>query len=582
MARGKIYNEHLLMEFSKRYADAENKADKGEVVQWFMNETGVSLTTAYRVINRISSGAPFADVAGARQRRKKRKDDLQRARDASEMKKIISIKYISGQDKKKRIPTVYAIRMAESAGHVPAGKYNRSRVDRFAREQRLDHRSMKKEHVAWKLTAKYPTRVFVVDATPMDQYYIRLDGRIKRYDMPDGDTHRDDILARERLSKIWVYYGVDMHSKSFLAMPYAALPITAGARNPGESAETWLEFLKFFMLNKRDLQSPLESKPAPLLNCPIEGIPHILYCDRGSGIGKSNRVNSLCRKLGTQIITHLPGNPSAKGIVESRISAFKRSFETQFLPDKISNINELVYLYLAWGNWWCEQRGYYAAWQRGIVGHDIHRVTDETFRDANISHFIRTIDGFGCVDIDKQKWFVTWDEHYKKSKVKIYRPQTHDGEVRYMAELNDGTLIDCRQGMPEHDFEDIKSHPKSAGQRNREDLTQMTRQIKGTLIYDDMLPPSADEKLVRFPHSTRETEVHSPIKDSFDSVKKAWNWILNQTALTMEDISPESYTPINKVLEISLEEHGYIPGETARLMSNLINKNKKKEVIGEL
>ncbi len=59
----------------------------------------------------------------------------------------------------------------------------------------------------------------------------------------------------------------------------------------------------------------------------------------------------------------------------------------------------------------------------------------ESFRDANIAHFIRTINGFGCVQIDNEEWFVTPDEHYKHAKVKIYRPQNHDGDVKYIAEL---------------------------------------------------------------------------------------------------------------------------------------------------
>lgn len=579
MPRGKVYDEHLLIEFSRRYTSAESRAGKAGAVEWFMNETGASLTTAYRVINKITAGASYADVARAKQKRKKRKNDIIRAREESDMKKIIAAKFISGQDKNKQIPTVHAIRICESAGIIPAGKYTRSRVDRFAAASRTNKRSMKKKAMAWKLTAKYPTRVFVVDATPMDQYYLKLDGSVTRYNMPDGDTHRDDILARERLSKIWVYYGVDMYSKAFLAMPYADQPKTAGARNPGENAETWLEFLKFFMLNKREMPSPLEGKNPPLANCPIEGIPHILYCDKGSGIGQSSRVNSLCRKIGVEIVTHFPGNPSAKGIVESRISAFKRSFETQFIPSTISNINELIYLYLAWSDYWNGYRGYYTNWQNGIKGHEIRRVTEESFRDANISHFVRTINGFGCVHIDNEEWFVTSDEHYKHAKVKIYRPQNHDGNVKYIAELENNILIDLTPGAKSHDLEEIKSFPKSEGRRNREELEGITKQVKNAIIYSDTLPPSADGRVVRFPNSGKEVEIHSPARDSFDSVQRAWSWILNQTALTMEDISPESFAPINKVLEISLQEHGYIPGETARMLSNLINKNKKQEAM---
>ncbi len=582
MARGIKYDEHLLVEYARRHSAAHNDRERGDTVRWFMDQTGASYGTAYRVLQKIESGIPYTDVAAARQTRKSRKSDIDRAKELRHAKVIAAIKQIPGEDRSKWIPTEHALRIAGHMGLLPEGIYTRSTMDRLLAAYRLNRRSAQKQKIAHELTAKYPTRVFVVDATPMDQYYLSLDGRVVRYDAPEGDKHLDDILARERLSKIWVYYLVDMYSKAFLPMPFASLPIGEDVRNSGENAEDWLSFLKFCFLPKRNMPSPLDDRRAPLAGCPIEGVPEILYSDKGSGIGRSTRVNRFCLRLGIQVVTHKPGNPSAKGMVEGRISAFKRSFESQLIPKTIKDINQLIYFYQIWADHWNRERGYYDTWQRGVMLHPIRRADEQNLRDANVSHINRVIDGYGCVSIDREHWFVTWDEQYRGTRATVYRPPSYDGEVRYIAELYDGTIIECTNGRPEHDFEEIKSHPKSRGEKNREEVRILSKQIGGMMSFEDTLPPESDGKIVRLPSPAVSVETHSPVvPERFDSAKSAWRWILNQTGLFAEEISEENRNALDKIISLSLEEHGSIPGDLAVMLANLINKNKRQEVISE-
>jgi hypothetical protein len=519
MAQGKKYDEHLLVEFARRHGMASTRNEKREVIQWFMDHTGASYGTAYRVLEKLDAGIPYADIAAARQARKPRKNDIDLAKGFRHTKIIAAIKQIPGEDRLKWIPTEHALRIAVHMGLVPEGVYTRSTLDRLLAKYHLNRRSAQKQKIAHELTAKYPTRVFVVDATPMDQYYLSLDGRVHRYDAPEGDKHLDDILARERLSKIWVYYLVDMYSKAFLPMPFASIPIGEGARNPGENAEDWLTFLKFCFLSKRDMMSPLEGRRAPLADCPIEGVPEILYSDKGSGIGRSTRVNRFCLRLGVQIVTHRPGNPSAKGMVEGHI-CFQAQLRVATYPKTIKDINQLIYFYQIWADHWNRERGYYDAWQRGVMLHPIRRANEQNLRDANVSHINRVIDGYGCVSIDREHWFVTWDEQYRGTRATIYRPPSYDGEIRYIAELEDGSIIECTNGRPSHDFEDIKSHPKSTGEKSREEVRILSKQIGGMMSFDDTLPSENDGKIVRLPSPAVSVETHSPVvPERFDSSK---------------------------------------------------------------
>jgi hypothetical protein len=64
-------------------------------------------------------------------------------------------------------------------------------------------------------------------------------------------------------------------------------------------------------------------------------------------------------------------------------------------------------------------------------------------------------------------------------------------------------------------------------------------------------------------------------------LQSAWRWILNQTGLFAEEISDGNREALDKIISLSLEEHGFIPGDMAVMLANLINQNKRKEAISE-
>ncbi len=587
--KGKIFDEYLLYSFSSKYSNAQGRKEKGQVVKWFMTQAGCSKGTAYNVLKRMSNDISIADIAGAKQQRKSRKNDIQKAIELRDTKRISAIKRRSGEDK-KWIPTERAIEIAEDMGFIEKGKYTRSTMDRLLKKYGLNFKAAQFTKIAHEITTRHPMHVVAVDATPIDHYYMALDRSVARYNLAAGDKHIEDYLARDNRSKVWVYYAVDMYTRAWVAKPYASVPKGKNSKNPGENAEDWLDFLKFVFLPKHNLESPLEGRRAPFEDCPLEGLPLILFCDRGSGIGRSTLVNRVCSRLGINVATHFPGYSSAKGVVESRIGAFKRSFECQINPEVIKNIDQLFYFYTSWAEYHNEDRGFYAKFQKESIKYPIRRVTEKNLQDVVVSHAIRTIDGYGCVSIDGQDWFVTYDPKYKKEKVKVFRvPSLEDPhEFVYKVETSDKVIHTCSEGRQQMDFEEWRKNlfPVTQEEKHRKEAEKLSKTIARMQDFDDILPRDNKNaaKLHRLPARTtgKEIETHSPlVQENFPTVKQAWSWLLNQSGLFVEQIPEPEYNTINNAFLLIYEKEGIVPGALAESLSNLLNSKLKRRSANE-
>lgn len=586
MARGKIIDSDVLAVFGNRWLNA-SRAERGAIVQDFASTVRMSPSTAYVKLSRFKRGIDIREIAAAKQTRKKRKHPQQIAIEKEHAKVIYAIKCMPGEGAKYGVSTEQCIRLAETSGQIPEGMYDRSKMDRLLREFGLSWKISQTRAAAYRLTAQYPGHVFVADATPMNHYYLRLDGQVKKIlqlHLPDGDTHMDDILARENLYKIWVYFLVDMMSKTFVARAYAPEP-RPGRKNGGENAEDWINFLTWAFLPKHDLAPLVGGRRSPLHDCPLEGAPKILFADKGSGIGNSSLVQGLCSRLDVRVETHLPGNPSAKGIIESTIGGFKRSYESFLSRDVVRSLDDVNHFYQAWTAEKCRRSGRYAKWHEGVVGHPVFRVTEQDIANAYVSHIERVIDGYGCVSIDTEQWFVTPEERYQKERVSLYSPLSRTGTKRWVAETKDKVLFECQKGAREHDFEDLKSFPHSEGRRLKDETRLVAANIRSALTYDDMLPPETDEEgnVRRFPARTRAVETHSAIApDVFKTIEHARRWLLVQTGLLDDMIDPDDHETMQRGFDLALKTHGHIPGVMVIEFANILNKaqtEKRSETI---
>ncbi|MBE7439088.1 MAG: DDE-type integrase/transposase/recombinase [Spirochaetales bacterium] len=548
MARGKSIDMGVLLAYAERHAQASSRQERGDVLREFSQLTGLSPATVYQKLKHLKRGHSPVSLAAGRVARKSRKSD---AALAMEREHALSV---AGLSQGHYGSTELRIMVAENMGLLPKGFYSTPaglvRMNRILRREGLNQKASTRRSAAYHITANHPGHVFVVDATPMNHYYLRLDGRVVPYDLPRGDTHASDLLLREGLFKIWVYYLVDMHSKTFLVRAFAPLPTSKSATKGGENSTDWLAFLKWAFLPKRGTQSPLEGRLPPLHDCPLEGVPDILYADRGSGIGNSSLINRFVNRLGSRVETHLPGNPSAKGLVESRIGAVKRGPESILARHTIQNINQLNYFYQAWAAHICRKRGFYSRWQAGVKDHPIRRITEQNVYDALVANVKRVVNRFGQISIDGTEFYVTHEDAVIGQKIAIYMPAVRQGEERrYVAELPDGRivpLVDPRER--EHGFEDIKSNPQSQGAINRDEARIRGKRLAKMVLFEDTLPPENQAKVLRFPNPAQAVETSSLAPpESFATLESALLWVHRLTRL--DDAEINALDPENPPLE---------------------------------
>jgi len=270
----------------------------------------------------------------------------------------------------------------------------------------------------------------------------------------------------------------------------------------------------------------------------------------------------------------MPKNPSAKGMVEGRISAFKRSFETQLVPRTVDNINQLLHFYFAWADWWNKVNGHYTKFREGLNIRTPFNATEDNFRDANIARLECVVDGYGCVNIAKQSWFVTWDEQYRGEKILVFRHPKREGGPIYSAMLPNREIIWLTEGRPSHPFGEIKSHPESEGAKHRKEATEASKKIRGMMMFTDTLPPEKEQNVIQFPTVTERVATHSPaVPPSFADIRGAMTWLCSQTGLFYEHIPEKSRSTIEGMFKMNMDKLGFIPGEIVVTLSNLIIKN---------
>jgi hypothetical protein len=214
----------------------------------------------------------------------------------------------------KATSTARSIEIQENRGIIPKGLLNVRTVNRWAKTYELTVKHICAQRPAVKLVSLYPNHVHLVDFSVCEQYYLRdSDGKIERM------TWDNKNRPNESKEKIWLFMLVDHCSNSKYAKYFIS---------PGESTEIFIEGLIEAWSIKNDSQFP------------FHGAPKNLYADRGSAIN-SEKAQEFLKALGVNVITHKPGNPRAKGMVEGAIKHIQVDFENELRHCPASTIEEL-------------------------------------------------------------------------------------------------------------------------------------------------------------------------------------------------------------------------------------------------
>lgn len=219
------------------------------------------------------------------------------------------------RNKKKTLPITTAQEILQSNGQAP--DVSAATLSRAMRKYRCHPTMLAKGKPSSHMRSEHPNHVWQVDASICVLFYLPKEGlRV----MPEGEFYKNkpQNLARVEKQRVWRYVITD-HYSGALYVHY----LVAG----GESAEGLVEvFLAAIARRGQD--------------DPMHGVPQILMMDSGSA-NMSGLFLNLLDRLGVRHLTHLPGNPRAKGQVEQAQNLVETQFEGRLAFHKVTSVEQL-------------------------------------------------------------------------------------------------------------------------------------------------------------------------------------------------------------------------------------------------
>lgn len=513
------------------------KLERGEIVREACRQFGIdSVSTVYKYFNRLLTGESVFSATKPKARGgvvlSSRREERYRL-----LRKIATLKVATETNSKiKNASTKEAMRICVEEGLLRAEDLpHRSTIDRDLGKYGLRMRDFRKAHTAVQLYADFAGEWYVVDATPLDQHYLRLDNKFKyRKDLSQKDKHLAEILHKEGLRKIILIFAVDLFSGAWFCRAYAP-------EGGGESVAIWLDFWNELILAKPDI--------------PMQGVCFNAYGDQGNGL-KSNEAKAYFNRLGTNIVTHLVNMPSAKGLVEGRISAAKRSHEALLkgLEDEYLDLNLLNEHYRQWQIYHNTVSGAYAKFCESTNKKPLRSVNADDLRNARLAFNRRKIDAYGCISIkwtskSKVEYYFVGRDIARGTELNVYRDIT--GKVIAL-DPRTGRRYECDQrGKQRRKMGTFRNdHDYDWSQTPEEKVRKEIRKIAKdtTFTYESTLPPKID-----IPEWTGKTRPHFVPDPSFPveyaSVGDAICALEEIAGEIEEDLLPAIASSLNLILE---------------------------------
>lgn len=287
---------------------------------------GKSKMTVYRMLKKL----------GWTSGRKTRTDHGKSSISDDAIKQVAALKRAADRKNgKAMMSTNLAVEIAAENGILDKN-YHPATVNRVLREKGMTQAQMRRATPHVTLATAHPNHMWQVDPSFCVLYYLRDGGGMAVMDEAQFYKNKPDNFAKIASKRVLRYVAVDHCSGAFYCRYYNV---------PGENAETMFDFLMHAM-GPKDKQ-----------HNPFEGVPRLLYWDKGSANGSSLIIN-LLRGLGIEWHAHIKGNSRAKGSVEKHNDIIERAFESRLAFTHIQSIEQL--------NACCEQ------WQRRFQAEQRH------------------------------------------------------------------------------------------------------------------------------------------------------------------------------------------------------------------
>jgi len=258
------------------------------------------------------------------------------------------------RNKKKTLPITTALDILNQNGQ--GADVSPATISRAMRLYRCHPDMMARGKPGSHMKSEHSNHVWQVDASICVLFYLPKEGlRV----MPESEFYKNkpQNLTRVEKQRVWRYVVTDHYSGAFY-VHY----LVAG----GETAEGLVEVM-LGAISDRGMSDPMH------------GVPLILMMDAGSA-NLSGLFLNLLERLGVRHITHLPGNPRAKGQVEQAQNLVETQFEGRLAFHRVTNVEQLQAAADRW-------RKHYNAWavhtRHGKTRNDMWlTITEEQLRLA--------------------------------------------------------------------------------------------------------------------------------------------------------------------------------------------------------
>ncbi|WP_311336209.1 hypothetical protein [Cardiobacterium hominis] len=287
---------------------------------------GKSKTTVYRALRKL----------GYNTQRKPRADKGTSVISDDELASIAAIQHAATRKTGKRLASAKTAVEIAAANGLAARQYSPSTVNRQLRERGLSGAQMRRAAPHVQLASRHPNHMWQIDPSYCVLYYLKAGKGLAVMDEAQFYKNKPHNFAKIARDRVLRYVCVDHCTGAFYCRYYNV---------SGENAETMFDFLMRAM-GEKDKQ-----------HNPFEGVPKILYWDKGSA-NQSSLILSLLEGLGIEHHAHVKGNSRAKGSVEKHNDIIETNFESRLTFAHIESIEQL--------NAACER------WQRHFQATHVH------------------------------------------------------------------------------------------------------------------------------------------------------------------------------------------------------------------
>ena len=275
---------------------------------------------------------------------------------------------------KDRIPLAAdtAIFLAETQGLIPAGTVTPEYLNRWMRERSVAKADALRTAPSINLRSLHPNHLHQFDSSVCAQWYLDDNGTV-RHQRRNFEVYKNK--PGKSGPKVLRHLLVDHHTGAFFVW-YA-------------HSEATPDLLNFFFLAWARKSAIAELAPGTAAylrhldldaQFPFRGVPRILLSDRGASL-ESDLTGRMLDALGVRHITHVPGNPRAKGSVEGMMYKIECFFEARLQgSNRATSLDQL--------NAWALDAAIQYQTQRAHTRHRLPRfdawnawITPETLRE---------------------------------------------------------------------------------------------------------------------------------------------------------------------------------------------------------